>query len=299
MDQKQLTYGEIPAVMQQALGQMYDSREIPSMAYLLASACWGMSKGKMLLQKQEILTDARQAQFYTILQELCLGSPIQYILGNADFFRHQFLVNPNVLIPRPETEELVQWVVDEVRERVGDGEIGGEGEGVRILDIGTGSGCIAISLKLEFPQTEVWALDVSFPALETARHNAEILDADVRFILADILAEHDIVKGKFDLIVSNPPYITTNEKSLMRANVLDYEPEIALFVNEQEPLVFYQAIAAFSRQHLHPGGKLFFEINEAFGPDMIRLMEKCGFTAVELRKDMMGKDRMVCGQLRL
>jgi release factor glutamine methyltransferase len=302
MDKNMITYGELISWFQKELGQMYDSREIPSLVSMLAEECWGLSKGQLLLQRDEMISPDRYAELIKVMSELKLGTPLQYILGNAWFFDHRFYVNANVLIPRPETEELVEWVVGRRR---GDLATGRRDDGqdpvvepARILDIGTGSGCIAVSLKLKMPEAEVWAMDVSLPALEVARYNAETLGADVKFILGDILNWQNTKLGSFDVIVSNPPYITTNEKTLMRANVLDYEPELALFVHDSDPLVFYKAIADFSLHHLNEGGMLFFEINEAFGKEVVELLESKGYHNLTLRRDMMGKDRMVMGRFQ-
>ncbi|MEI6576577.1 MAG: peptide chain release factor N(5)-glutamine methyltransferase [Bacteroidota bacterium] len=301
MDPIKMTFGSLVPYLLKDLEQMYDSREIPSLLYLMAENRWGMSKGQLLLQREDDLSQNQINDLENILSELKLGTPIQYILGCAWFYDYQFRVNPNVLIPRPETEELLAWALgawgNEGSGKWGMGEAGdGEPEKrrrIRILDIGTGSGCIAITLKLKIPDADVWAMDVSLPALETARYNAESLGAEIKFILGDILAWDKSNLGDFDIIISNPPYITTNEKMLMRANVLEFEPEMALFVHDDDPLIFYNAIADFSKKYLARSGKLFFEINEAFGKDMIALLKNKGFTDIMLNQDIHGKDRMI------
>lgn len=218
-----------------------------------------------------------------VLLELKLHRPIQYILNQAHFFRLIFQVNEHVLIPRPETEELVFWVLQDI--------IAKKISIVKVLDIGTGSGCIAISIKKNAPNVQVFALDVSTEALEIAKANALINKVDVDFIEDDILSLK--CGGKYDLIVSNPPYVRRSEMTDMPKNVLENEPHLALFVDDDDALLFYKAIASFAVKNLNDNGALFLEINESLGKETIDLLIGNGFINIQLRKDMQGKDRMI------
>ena len=239
------------------------------------------------------------------LESLKQEQPIQYILGDTEFYGLPFKVNNHVLIPRPETEELVEWVFSEVE------DLNSE---IRILDIGTGSGCIAISLAKQLTNAEVFALDVCKEALKTAKQNAELNNVKVEFIEADILKWNqesriknqefffgkDVSKrqkGLFDIIVSNPPYVRNQEKQQMKGNVLDNEPHLALFVEDDNPLQFYNAITEFAKNNLNKNGKLFFEINEYLGSEMIQLLKTNNFIDLELKQDIFKKDRMIKGLL--
>lgn len=210
--------------------------------------------------------------------------PIQYLLGNTEFFGLPFLVNENVLIPRPETEELVDWIISEDKKMDRQKEI-------KILDIGTGSGCIAISLAKNIPNANVSAIDVSAKALEVARNNAKINQVSVNFLEKNILETEDLLE-QFDSIVSNPPYVRNLEKLEIKKNVLDNEPHLALFVEDFDALIFYRKIAFLATKNLKSGGQLFFEINQYLGEEMIDLLTELGFQDVELRKDIYGNDRM-------
>ena len=218
--------------------------------------------------------------------------PIQYLLGNTEFFGLPFLVNENVLIPRPETEELVDWIIEEEKrfERLKDEEIEGQ-KTIKILDIGTGSGCIAISLAKNIPNATVFAIDVSEKALEVAKMNAEINEVSVNFLEKNILETDDLLE-QFDIIVSNPPYVRNLEKQEIKKNVLEHEPHLALFVEDFDALVFYRKIAALATKNLNRGGQLFFEINQYLGKEMVALLHENGFESVSLRKDIYGNDRM-------
>lgn len=222
-----------------------------------------------------------------ILQEiearLLKNEPVQYILGQADFYGLKLKVSPAVLIPRPETEELVYWIL--------------ENKGIEnptILDIGTGSGCIPITLKKKMPQAKISAIDVSPTALDIARTNAALNKTKVSFILTDILEERLwSMLASFDIIVSNPPYIPQDERKLMPKQVLNYEPDLALFVENEQPLIFYIKIGQFALQHLNKGGQLYYECNEFNAKEVVELLEKMGFSKVELEKDLEGKERMI------
>lgn len=223
-----------------------------------------------------------------ILKRLKNHEPIQYILGKTEFYGLPFYVNHDVLIPRPETEELVEWVIAEVQKLKSDKDI----NTLSILDIGTGSGCIPISIKKNTSLTELSGLDISNNAIEIAKKNSELNSSDVQFILKDILSTSSLDKN-YDMIISNPPYVRELEKEEMNKNVLDHEPELALFVSDDDPLLFYRKIAILAKNNLTKNGSLFFEINEYLGEEMIDLLTDLGFTSIELRKDIFGKDRMI------
>lgn len=246
--------------------------------------------------------------FEKIKQRLLDGEPVQYVVGFAWFYGLKFKVNPNVLIPRPETEELVEWILETVNSYQltvnGQQFRGSESKLITLLDIGTGSGCIPITLKVKNEDLKVSAVDISEGALITASRNAYRMNADVDFKRIDILNENDWSQlADFQIIVSNPPYIPTKEKALMENNVLDFEPHLALFVDNDDALIFYEKIADFALKHLYTvdegnpdavgKGGLFFECNEYNAPDVVLMLEKKGFKKVELRQDMSGKDRMI------
>jgi len=245
---------------------------------------------QLKLKQSVNLSESQQSILNYILSELQTGRPIQYILGYAWFYNQQFVVNEAVLIPRPETEELVSLILNE-----------NTGNNLRVLDIGTGSGCIPISLKKYLPKnSEVVGIDISQDALNVARLNADILACSVDFIQADILKEGTLfmkADQKFDIIVSNPPYITPKEKLLMHSNVLEFEPHVALFVEEDDPLVFYNAIADFAIKNLSLTGKLYFEINQLYGDQIIAMLNEKGFQQTQLKKDMGSHDRMISAVL--
>jgi release factor glutamine methyltransferase len=228
------------------------------------------------------------AEAMKILEELVTQLkteiPIQYLLGTTEFFGLPFLVNENVLIPRPETEELVDWILQE------DKKIERQKQ-IKILDIGTGSGCIAISLAKNIPNAAVFAIDISAEALEVAKKNAEINTVTVTFLEKNILETDDFF-GQYDIIVSNPPYVRNLEKQEIKKNVLDNEPHLALFVDDLDALIFYRKIASLATKILNEGGQLFFEINQYLGKEMVDLINSSGFADVELRKDIYGNDRM-------
>ena len=246
--------------------------------------------------------------FEKIKQRLLDGEPVQYVVGFAWFYGLKFKVNPNVLIPRPETEELVEWILETVNSyplAVTDSQLKTPNSKLKtLLDIGTGSGCIPITLKVKNTALTVTAVDISEGALITASRNAYRMNADIDFTRIDILNENDWTQlSDFHIIVSNPPYIPTKEKALMENNVLDYEPHLALFVDNDNALIFYEKIADFALLHLHTvdegnpdavgKGSLFFECNEYNAHDVVAMLEKKGFKNVELRQDMSGKDRMI------
>ncbi len=213
-------------------------------------------------------------------EKLKAGEPIQYILGKGPFYGREFLVNEHTLIPRNETEELVHLIIKENPQ-----------SGLKILDIGTGTGCIPISLDLEMKSPEVYGIDISEKALELAQKNGELLKSNVSFLKCDILNEMPNV-GELDILVSNPPYVPEGEKSEMHRNVLDFEPELALFVPDEDPLLFYRVIAEKGKLLLKPGGKLYFEIHERFGSEVAELLTSLGYQDVKLVRDLNGKERI-------
>jgi release factor glutamine methyltransferase len=226
----------------------------------------------------------QSAQLEQLLERLLTHEPVQYVLGEAWFSGLRFKVDSNVLIPRPETEELVEWVIDHCKFPLGD---------LNILDIGTGSGCIAISLKRRLGKAKVWACDLSTGALQLAAENARTLGADVNFVELDFLsADARASLPVFDIIISNPPYIPERDKAEMHSNVLGYEPHMALFVPDNDGLLFYRAIAAFGQTHLKKDGAIYVEIYEGAGQSTLELFQQAGYKA-DLKQDMQGKDRMI------
>jgi release factor glutamine methyltransferase len=261
-----------------------EKNEIQSIVYLLLENKLGLSKIDILSGKIIDLPD--QLQFDQDLIRINNQEPIQYILGKEDFYGRSFAVNPAVLIPRPETELLIHEIKKYVNQQ--------NKRNLRILDIGTGSGCIAITLALEIPDAEISTMDVSNEALACARKNASELTASVVFENLDILKEE--INNRFDLIVSNPPYIASSEKESMKRNVLHFEPHLALFVPENDALLFYRVIGLKSKSALTPGGSLWFEINENFGKEVKYLLEEQGYN-VQIQKDLDNKDRIVIAHL--
>ncbi len=240
----------------------------------------GWSRLDLALRPDEILKKAQKEQLEKALIRLRRGEPLQYIIGETEFLGCRLKVDKNVLIPRPETEELVRWIMDEE-----------PSAGMTILDIGTGSGCIPIALAKAMPGNRFSGIDVSDKALDLARKNAALNAVNVTFLKQDILHPKETL-GKFDGIVSNPPYVRRSEKSLMHKNVLEYEPDLALFVEDEDPLLFYRKILEFARAHLEAGGSVYFEINEFLEEDLRRLFKKEGGTGITFKKDGFGKTRM-------
>lgn len=263
--------------------EIYEEREAKTMSEMVLEKLTGLTRIQQLLDKGKVLDSVQVRQLGIWEKELLQHRPIQYILGESWFMGMPFFVQEGVLIPRPETAELVLWVLETMSGRSGN-----------VLDIGTGSGCIAISIAKNNKTLNVSAIDKSVDALEIARKNNQLLDAAVAFQQMDVLSvtANDFPE-KWDVIVSNPPYITENERKDMHQNVLDFEPEMALFVPNGEPLLFYRKIAEIATEMLKSGGYLFFEINENFGKETVSLLELLGFENVTLKKDLQGKDRMV------
>jgi release factor glutamine methyltransferase len=278
------TWKDFEILFQQKLAPVYDADEIKTLFLMVIEDIAGVSSGKYLIEKSNP-ADNYTAQIYSILQDLMNGKPLQHILGKADFYGLKFEVNESTLIPRPETEELVHLILqDHIKQAK-----------LKVIDIGTGTGCIPITLQKHLNKSNVWAVDISAEAIEVAKRNNSRLHQNVQFILADIL-EWEFMFAEtqgFDIIVSNPPYITPLEKQHMHANVLNNEPHSALFVEESAPLIFYDYIADFALYHLQPDGTLYFEINQYLSQETADLLHKKGFETVEIFKDINGADRMI------
>lgn len=273
-------------LIQQRLSGITHAAEAEQQAYWLLEALFGKNRTDVILDKPLEMGVEERGNLEAVLERLERHEPIQYVLGEAPFYGYEFKVSPAVLIPRPETEELVQLIC---------GRHAGQ-QGLQLLDIGTGSGCIAISLALCLPGAQVSALDISAPALEVAMENARRLQARVRFFKRDILKEYPEELPLLDVIVSNPPYVREQEKRLMKPNVMEWEPHTALFVKDTDPLLFYRRISRLAMQQLKPGGFLYFEINEAYGKQVAEMVEVLGFQGVAVLPDMQGKDRMLQAQ---
>lgn len=271
------------AYIRKELAGNYTKSEIESMIFLIFEKLKGYSRTQVLLATEEQLDENGHAEIEQIIAWLKNHEPIQYILGTTEFYGLSFHCFAGVLIPRPETEELVQWIIQENKHLR-----------PTVLDIGTGTGCIAISLQKNIPHSTVLACDISPVCIESAQHNAKRNNAQVSVLAYDILHETpDFEFPELDIIVSNPPYVRETEKSLMERNVLDHEPGLALFVPDENPLIFYNRIADFAKSHLKNQGRLYFEINEAFGPECCNMLQEKGFSGIVLKKDIYGKDRMI------
>ena len=284
-----MTFIEAERKFIDGLSTIYGFEEARSLSWLSISFVCKLERAKYLSIKQEEINSDDAEQLFKIHEQLIQGKPLQYILGETVFYDLTFQVNPSVLIPRPETEELVDWAL--ITSRI----INGETEVLKLLDIGTGSGCIAISIKKYIPLADITAIDISEAALNTARQNADLNQIEINFIQDDIFkpTNLELINSKYDLILSNPPYVTEAEKDQMLDNVLNHEPHNALFVPNHDPLVFYRAITDFALNHLKINGFLFLELNEKFSKETINLLREKGFKEIELRQDMGGKDRMI------
>lgn len=276
------TIKEITSLIKDQLSPLVGDNEARHFIWLLFDYLRSYSPTDLILKEQEMLDTTEIVFINQALDRLIKGEPIQYVLGQTEFMGLPFKVDTRVLIPRPETEELVEWILSEVIN-----------ERVNVLDIGTGSGCIPIAIKKILSRAKVVAWDVSVDALNVSKENAVINKVDVDFIEEDVFNPKIINQAYFDIVVSNPPYVTNKEKAMMAANVLDNEPHLALFVSDDEPLVFYRAIASLSKNILKPGGKLYFEINQAYGKEVVEMLNNECFVNIILRKDLSGRDRMV------
>ncbi|MAZ72626.1 MAG: protein-(glutamine-N5) methyltransferase, release factor-specific [Flavobacteriaceae bacterium] len=267
----------------EALSGGYPPEEIQSFFHWLAESYLGYSRFDVSVKAEEEVSKEISAKFHTALQRLQNHEPIQYIIGETEFYGLPFIVTPATLIPRPETEELVHWIIEESKNQKSD---------FKILDIGTGTGCIAVSLAKNIKNAQVSALDISAEAIKVAQKNAAIHKVEVTFFQADILKTKTLPQ-QYHVIVSNPPYVRNLEKAHMQPNVVQHEPESALFVTNEDPLLFYRKITQRAKTHLTPNGSLYFEINEYLSKEMKQLLEQEGFTEIELKKDMFGKYRML------
>lgn len=274
-----MTYREL----WRTLEPLYGNGEARAVTDYVLDVCFGLSKADIMCGAVEEMTAEKAAELNKIFGRLMEGEPVQYVLGRAEFCGRWFDVRPGVLIPRPETEELCAWITADSKASASP----------KVLDIGTGSGCIAITLQLDMPESNVTAWDISADALDVARENAKQLGANVNFVKQDALNAKP--EGEWDVIVSNPPYICEKEKKDMAVNVLEHEPHTALFVPDADPLLFYRAITRLAVQTLSKGGRLYFEINPIYADDTCHMMRAEGMTAVELRSDMYGKQRMAKG----
>ncbi|MGO1244271.1 MAG: peptide chain release factor N(5)-glutamine methyltransferase [Sphingobacterium sp.] len=278
---------EVVSLFEQHLDHLYDQGEIRQLCLMTYQFVTGKPAVHYALEKSANLPPTVYEKYMNTLEELCSGRPIQYILGQAEFYGNAFIVNEHTLIPRQETEELVDWIIkDNVRNQQ---------KRLTILDIGTGSGCIAISLKRKLENADLTGLDISKEALKIARINAQRLAPQVEFIEADILEwEMALSDGmNLDIIVSNPPYITPKEQLKMHKNVLQFEPHSALFVEDHFPLLFYSAIADFGKSHLNSPGHLYCEINQYLAAETADLLRKKGYKEIEIRKDINQVNRMI------
>lgn len=278
------TLQQITSTYKNRLQSIYDENEIRNFVTILALYELGYTKIDCMMNASNELNKSDADFFKHSLEKLEQNIPIQQITGETEFYGLPFKVSKDVLIPRPETEELVEWILKD-----------NTNKHINILDIGTGSGCIPITLKQHLPDAKVTSWDISENALEIANHNAMINNTEVAFEHQDVLKFDGALPNQLDIVVSNPPYIRELEKEWMHDNVLDHEPHLALFVSDSDPLIFYRKIAQLAKANLKSGGALYFEINEALGKEMIDLLNNLGFNNVELRKDLFGKDRMLKG----
>lgn len=279
----------------QALSSIYDDIEAESFFYLILEQKHKLKKIDLALNPDLTFSEEEIQIWESLLEQLKQEIPIQYLLGKTNFCGLDFDVNPDVLIPRPETEELVDWIIQSQKSKVG-------GQEIKILDIGTGSGCIAISLAKSLENAAFFAVDISEKALFTAQNNAKNNGVTITFLQINILEVVSLstvewLNQQFDIIVSNPPYVRELEKTEIKKNVLDFEPHLALFVSNNDALIFYKKIAELAQKSLSPNGVLYFEINQYLGKEMMDLLQKMNFKNIELRKDIYGNDRMIKAEI--
>jgi release factor glutamine methyltransferase len=267
------------------LDALFGKDEVEGFFFIVTEYLHNLKRVDVILNPNFEISDAECQKWNTIISELKTEKPIQYITGEAWFYGLQFEVNENTLIPRPETEELVEWIIESQKDNKSKNQL-------EILDIGTGTGCIPISIKKNIPSANVSAIDVSEEAIDVAKRNAVSNEVAINFILKNIL-ETENLEQKFDIIVSNPPYVRNLEKEEISKNVLAYEPHLALFVEDNDALLFYRKIAELATKNLTPNGLLFFEINQYLGKETVVLLEQLGFQNIELKKDFKGNDRMI------
>lgn len=260
----------------------YSENEIRSFSFLIIEKLTGLTRTQIIINKNTFLSAEQNAKVIDFVDKLKKFEPIQYLLGETEFYGLAFMVNNSVLIPRPETEELVDWIITDYK----------NSPNINFLDIGTGSGCIAISIKKGLPTATATAFDISEMALDTASKNAALNNVEINFARVDIL-NPDNIPQKWDVIVSNPPYIPELEKKEIQSNVLDYEPHLALFVPDHDALLFYRTIAEFGKNNLTENGRIYFEIHRNEGETCVQLLEYMGYKNIELRKDISGNNRMI------
>lgn len=278
------TRREIYNLLYSVANELYDTDEARQIAEMLTLSKGNISRNDLIVEpnREMVVSDIE-----SVVAELRSWRPVQYIIGYADFRDMNLEVKEGVLIPRPETEELVEWIVAETRDNAS------------ILDIGTGSGAIAVALNREIKNSRVWAMDISHKALDIARGNGKRYAPDVTFVEGDALCDFStLFDNKFDVVVSNPPYIPQADIVSMRKNVVDYEPATALFVPDNDPLLFYRSIAQTSKKMLNKGGRLYFEIYELLGQEMVAMLADEGYSNITLREDFRGKPRMICATLQ-
>ena len=276
----------ITAFIREHLFSIYAPEEVRTLTYWIIEHVCGLSLAQQLSAKDSHLTPEQQMTIQRIISRLERHEPIQYVLGECSFYGLMFYVNPSVLIPRPETGELVEHILNNHRE-----------SNLRLLDIGTGSGCIAITLAQKLLHARVSAIDISPEAIATAERNARRNGVEIHFQCADLFDPQLMFHAPFDLIISNPPYVRQSEKSEMSPNVLDYEPHTALFVPDDDPLLFYRCAARRAKEWLAPGGRLYFEINAALAEEMVALLREEGYSHVCTWRDMQGRERFAAAQV--
>ncbi|HXS37929.1 MAG TPA: peptide chain release factor N(5)-glutamine methyltransferase [Flavipsychrobacter sp.] len=284
-----LSYSQAFYELLNKLKSLYDEQESGAIAHEALQHITGLDKLQRIIEKDKSFTVGQQQLFENIKADLLIGKPLQYVMGKAWFMGRSYKVNEHVLIPRPETEELVQWIIDDNKD-----------QNLSILDIGTGSGCIPISLKLALSYTNITACDVSSDAISVAKENADDLNTSLSFLQLDFLDNEKWEKlGIHDIIVSNPPYIPANEKDQIHTNVKDFEPHIALFVPNDDPLLFYRAIAAFGKEHLKKDGSIYCELHTDHALQTEQLFKELGYNHVTVKKDIHGNYRMLKAQMVL
>lgn len=283
---------EFKLLFSESLSETYPKKEIDSFFFILMEEKLKLQRIDTVLNPDFLIDTATVVVLKIILERLQKEEPIQYILGKTEFYGLPFLVDKNTLIPRPETEELVEWILSEIQKIQG----GNQKTPLAILDIGTGTGCIPITLAKNTVNTVITAIDISAAALRVAKKNAVLNSVPVNFIMLDILKTTQLPQ-KYNLIVSNPPYVRELEKVEISANVLENEPHLALFVANKNPLVFYDKIADLAKQQLNENGMLFFEINQYLGKETVKMLEEKGFQNIQLKKDLSGNDRMLLCRL--
>ena len=284
-DQKNMTLKTFQDKCIRALNTIYPHTEISTFFFLLIEEFLNLKRIDYTLNPNLIIKKDVAHQLNKALERLTKEEPIQYIIGNTEFYGYPFIVNKHTLIPRPETEELVTWVIEEIKKNPKKNQLS-------ILDIGTGSGCIIIALAKELIKHQFYAIDISNEAIKIAKTNAKENDVVISFLQLDILKTEKLPTS-FDIIISNPPYVRALEKIEIKNNVLQFEPHRALFVSDENPLVFYDKIAALAKTHLHKNGLLFFEINQYLGKETLNLIDEMGFKNTVLRKDLFGNYRMI------